>query len=233
MGKNCAIILAAGKGKRMGTGINKQFLLMNNKPILYYTLKVFSECDDIHDIILVAAENEVEYCIKEIVNENNFTKVSKVVAGGNERHDSVLNGLKAIEECEIVLIHDGARPFVDSRILKDGIMFARIHGACACGVVPKDTIKIRDNFNLSKGTLNRRELFMVQTPQCFKYELILECHEKIAYEDIVITDDTMVVEKFNNSVYLYDGSYDNIKITTPEDLIIGEKILFSKYGCNY
>jgi len=233
MGKNCAIILAAGKGKRMGAGINKQFLLMNNKPILYYTLKAFSECDYIHDIILVAAENEVEYCIKEIVNKNHFTKVSKVVAGGNERHDSVLNGLKAIEECEIVLIHDGARPFVDSRILKDGIMFARIHGACACGVVPKDTIKIRDNFNLSKGTLNRRELFIVQTPQCFKYELILECHEKIAYKDIVITDDTMVVEKFNNSVYLYDGSYDNIKITTPEDLIIGEKILFSKYGYNY
>lgn len=225
MNKNCAIILAAGKGRRMGAEINKQFLEINNKPILYYTLDVFSKCESIDEIILVASKNEIKYCIEEVIKKYDIKKVSKVVSGGNERQNSVLNGLRAIENCEIVLIHDGARPFVNKGIIDKGIKYAETYGASACGVIPKDTIKIRNAQKFSDGTLNRDDLFIVQTPQCFKYKTILDFHEKVNDQDIKVTDDTMVVEQFGESVYLYDGSYDNIKITTSEDIIIAEKIL--------
>jgi 2-C-methyl-D-erythritol 4-phosphate cytidylyltransferase len=225
MKKNCAIILAAGKGRRMGAEINKQFLQINNKPILYYTLDTFSKCESIDEIILVASKNEIKYCSEEVIKKYDIKKVCKVVAGGNERQNSVLNGLRAIENCEIVLIHDGARPFVNKEIIDKGIKYAETYGASACGVIPKDTIKIRNSQKFSDGTINRDSLFIVQTPQCFKYETILDFHEKIKEQDIKVTDDTMVIEQFGQSVYLYDGSYDNIKITTPEDIIIAEKIL--------
>lgn len=224
MKKNCVVVLAAGKGKRMGVGVNKQFLNIREKPILYYTLKAFEESKLIDDIILVASEQEISYCKKEIVEKFNITKVKDVVKGGKERQDSVFNGLKAISNCDVVLIHDGARPFIDNRIIEDGIKYARIYGACACGVTPKDTIKIKDFQSFSKETPDRNTLFCIQTPQCFKYEVILQAHKRLQQDNILVTDDTMLVEKYGKSVYLYDGSYTNIKITTPEDLIIGDKI---------
>lgn len=225
MNKNYAIIVAAGKGKRMETDINKQFLNIKDKPVIYYALSTFANSKLIDGIIIVCAENEIEYCKNEIVEKYKIGKVLKIVAGGKERQDSVHNGLNAIDNCEIVLIHDGARPFVNDRIIEEGIKYAREYGACACGVVPKDTIKIRDTKGFSTHTLNRNELFSVQTPQCFKYDIILECHRKLNQDKMNVTDDTAVINYYGNSVYLYEGSYDNIKITTPEDLYIAERIV--------
>lgn len=224
MSKVSAVIVAGGRGKRMGSNINKVFLNLKGKPILYYSLKTFSQNKNIDEIILVAEHDEIDYCVSEIVNKYNFFKVSKVVPGGKERQNSVLNGLKAINKSDIVLIHDGARPFVNNKIIEEGIVNAGMYGACACGIAPKDTIKIRNDQNFSGGTLARNSLFNVQTPQCFKYDIILKCHKRAEAEGIKVTDDTSIAERYGYKVYLYDGSYSNIKITTPEDLVIGEKI---------
>lgn len=225
MGKVSALILAAGKGERMGAGINKQFLKINGKPLLYYAIKTFSDCDDINEIILVCSRDEINYCKAEIVDRYSFGKVSRLTAGGFKRQDSVYNGLKAAADCDIVLIHDGARPFVNMKIIKEGIIYARKYGACACGVVPKDTIKVRSESGFSEGTLKRDALFSVQTPQCFKKEIIDECYEKLKIDPFEATDDTSVAEHFGYKVFLYNGSYENIKITTPEDLFVAESIL--------
>lgn len=230
MSRNCAIILAAGNGSRMGHHINKQYLKINKHPILYYTLKAFTQCNCIDEIIVVVAEDEMNYCKEQIINKYEFLKVKQVVVGGSERQHSVLNGLNAISDCEIVLIHDGARPFITESIITSAVLYAKLYGATACGVKPKDTIKIVDSSGFSIRTPNREMLFCVQTPQAFKFDLILECHKKISEEGISVTDDTMVVERYGNKVYLYEGSYNNIKITTPEDLETGRQIL-GKFQC--
>lgn len=224
MNKVSAVIVAGGKGIRMGLSTNKVFLDIKGKPILYYSLKAFSQNKNIDEIILVTGYDEINYCSREIVNKYNFHKVSAIVQGGMERQNSVLNGLKAVNNGNIVLIHDGARPFVSDKIIEEGISNAGIYGACACGVTPKDTIKIRDAQSFSKGTPSRKFLFNVQTPQCFRYDIIFECHKRAEAEKIKATDDTSIVERYGYKVYLYDGSYNNIKITTPEDLIVGERI---------
>jgi 2-C-methyl-D-erythritol 4-phosphate cytidylyltransferase len=223
--KNIALIMAAGSGTRMKAKINKQFLLMDKKPVLYYTIKAFEDNQLIDDIVLVISKMDISYCEENIVEKYNFKKIRKIISGGETRQESVLNGLKSLDNCNVVLIHDGARPFVSNRIISQGIKFAEIHGAAACGVKPKDTIKIINNFSMSEATLEREKLFSVQTPQCFNYELILRCHKKAFNETFKATDDTMIVERYFNNVYLYEGSYDNIKITTPEDLVIGEKLV--------
>lgn len=225
MSKVCAVIVAAGRGTRMGADVNKQFLNIMDKPILYYTLKAFENCSLIDDIILVTAAREMEYCKNDILAKYDIKKVSDIVEGGLERQHSVYNGLMACRNCDIVLIHDGARPFVDNRIIKEGILFAREYGACTCGVQPKDTIKLKAGNGFSESTLDRDLLFAVQTPQCFKYDVIVSCHEKAFKDDVKATDDTSIAEYCGYKVYLYEGSYNNIKITTPEDLVIGEKIL--------
>jgi 2-C-methyl-D-erythritol 4-phosphate cytidylyltransferase len=225
MSKNCAIILAGGKGSRMGKPINKQYLNINGYPILYYTLKAFTECNCIDEIIVVVAEGEMDYCKEEIIEKYKFSKIKGIVIGGKERQDSVLNGLKALINCEIVLIHDGARPFISESIIRNAVVYANLYGAAACGVEPKDTIKIKDFLGFSLETPERKMLFCVQTPQTFKYDMILDCHKKIYEEGVKVTDDTMVVERYGNKVYLYEGSYNNIKITSPEDLEIGKHIL--------
>lgn len=218
---NSVIILSGGRGKRMGSDISKQFISLNDKPILYYTIKKFMDNKLIDEIILVLPKDEIDYCKREVLEKNGL-KVDKIVEGGKERQDSVFNGLKAIEETDIVLIHDGARPFVTDKIIEEGISSAKKFKAAAPGVMPKDTIKIRDKDGLSKETLKREELVAVQTPQVFDYNLILECHTKVKENNIKVTDDTMVVEKFGHRVFLYDGEYTNIKITTPEDLILAK-----------
>ncbi len=144
MRKNTAIILAAGQGKRMGSNVNKQFLTLAEKPVLYHTIKAFSDNKNIDDIIVLCVEDEMEYCKKNIIEKYDLKKVRALVKGGKERQDSVYNGLKAIEPCDIVLIHDGARPFVTENIINDGIKNAEKYGACTCGVKSKDTIKIKD-----------------------------------------------------------------------------------------
>lgn len=225
MGKACAVIVAAGKGKRMGAGRNKQFLDLNGRPVLYYTIDAFCRCSAVDEIVIVCAAGEIEYCRAEIVDKYGFKKVKAIVAGGAERQDSVLNGLKAVEGCGVVLIHDGARPLVTGKILEQGIIYATEYGAAACGVTPKDTIKVRDAYGFSECTLDRGRLFSVQTPQCFKLDLIMGCYEKMQDAAGSFTDDTSVAEHFGHKVFLYEGSYENIKITTPEDLAVAESIL--------
>lgn len=219
-----AIILAGGKGKRMGSDISKQFILINDKPILYYTIKNFLDCEFIDKIVLVLPEDEINYCKNEILNKYSLS-VDKIVQGGKERQDSVYNALKSIENTDIVLIHDGARPFVSKKTIKDGIDKALKYGAAAPGVMPKDTIKVKNEHSFSKETLKRDELVAIQTPQVFNYSMIMECHEKVKKDNLIVTDDTMVVEHYGNKVYLYEGEYTNIKITTPEDLIMAEYLL--------
>ena len=221
-----AIILAGGKGKRMGSAISKQFIDIKGKPIIYYTLKKFSENKKIDNIIVVLPEDEVKY-FKENILKKYELRINKIVIGGKERQDSVYNALKSLKNSstDIVLIHDGARPFISERIINEGIKFAEIYGAAAPGVMPKDTIKVKNEKNFSIDTPNRANLVSIQTPQVFKFDEILECHEKIRYNGEKVTDDTMVVEKYGYSVYLYDGEYTNIKVTTPEDLILAEMLI--------
>ena len=221
-----AIILAGGKGKRMGSAISKQFIDIKGKPIIYYTLKKFSENKKIDNIIVVLPEDEVKY-FKENILKKYELRINKIVIGGKERQDSVYNALKSLKNSstDIVLIPDGARPFISERIINEGIKFAEIYGAAAPGVMPKDTIKVKNEKNFSVDTPNRANLVSIQTPQVFKFDEILECHEKIRYNGEMVTDDTMVVEKYGYSVYLYDGEYTNIKVTTPEDLILAERLI--------
>lgn len=179
MSKNSVIIVAAGKGKRMNSSISKQFLQIKNKPILYYTLSKFSTHESIDEIVLVTLEDKIEVC-SDIIDKYNINKVSKIVPGGKERQDSVYNGLKGVsKDCEVVLIHDAARPFVTSDIIENGIRYTNQYGAAACGVIPKDTIKIKNEKGFAIDTPNREDLFIVQTPQCFNYNIILSCHEKL------------------------------------------------------
>ena len=219
-----AIILAGGKGKRMGAKVSKQYIEVKGKPILYYTLERFAACKDIDKIVLVLPKDEIEYCTKEIIDKYSL-KVDIIVEGGDERQDSVFNALEKLDDDGIVLIHDGARPFVSERIIKDGIKYAKLYGSAAPGVMPKDTIKIKDKNSFSLSTPDRNELVAIQTPQVFKLDVIKECHRKIREDKLTVTDDTMVVESYNNKVYLFEGEYTNIKITTPEDLILAEKLV--------
>lgn len=223
---NTAIILSGGRGKRMGASVSKQFIMLKNKPIIYYTIKKFLDNKDIDNIVLVLPEDEIDY-FKENILEKFDLDISKIVLGGKERQDSVYNGLKECKDSDIVLIHDGARPFVSDEIISNGIKFAKEYGAAAPGVMPKDTIKVKDLDSFSKSTPKRSDLVSVQTPQVFKYDLITKCHEKIKIEGKEVTDDTMVVETYGNKVFLYDGEYTNIKITTPEDLILGEYLVLN------
>ncbi|NLM35356.1 MAG: 2-C-methyl-D-erythritol 4-phosphate cytidylyltransferase [Clostridiales bacterium] len=225
MDNNIGLIVAAGKGKRMGSEISKQFLQLKGKPLLYYTIKAFSQCERINSIVLVLSKEELDFARKEIVEKYDFKKVTALVEGGKERQQSVYNGLKAIANCNIVAIHDGARPFVTTDIIEAGIDYAERFGASACGVRPKDTIKVVNEEGFSVTTPDRNALMAVQTPQCFKYDLILECHRQADIENYSATDDTMIVEKYGHRVYLYEGDYKNIKVTTPEDMLLGEEIL--------
>lgn len=219
-----AIILAGGKGKRMGAKISKQYIELNGKPLLYYTLKQFLSCDEINKIILVLPKEEIEYCKNEVLEKYSLI-VDLIVEGGKERQDSVFNGLSAVNDEGIVLIHDGARPFVSRRMITEGIKYADLYGAAAPGVTPKDTIKIKDDKSFSKETPKRETLVAIQTPQVFKSNIIKECHKRLKSDNLIVTDDTMVVEAYNYDVYLYEGEYTNIKVTTPEDLILAEKLI--------
>lgn len=222
--KNVAIILAGGKGKRMKAPVSKQFIEIDGKPLIYHTIKKFEACDNIDEIVLVLPKDEIEYFNNNIQARFNFN-INKIVIGGSERQDSVYNALQQLDNPDIVLIHDGARAFVTLDIIENGIKFACKYGAAAPGVTPKDTIKIKNSKSFSEDTPDRAKLVAVQTPQCFRYDLIKECHDKVKKDSIVVTDDTMVVETFGNQVYLYEGDYKNIKITTEEDLILAKEFI--------
>lgn len=231
MGKTVAIVLAAGRGKRMQSDVAKQYLLVRNKPVLYYSLKAFQD-SLVDEIILVTAESEIAYCKDEIVEKYEFSKVSQIVAGGKERYHSVHNGLKACEDADIVLIHDGARPFVDDAIIARNINTVKEYDACVTGMPVKDTIKIADTEGFVQETPRRDLIWAIQTPQTFRYDLIKNAYdtflnnEEVNCKSYNVTDDAMVAELFGGlKVKLVEGSYNNVKITTPEDMVLAEAIL--------
>ncbi len=224
--KVSAIIVAAGKGKRMEQNYNKQYIHLEGKPIVAHTLQHFEDHPEIDEIVIVVGEGEVEFCRENIVEKYNLSKVKIIVEGGKERYHSVYNGIKAVSKaCEVVLIHDGARPFVTGEIINESIASANAYGCSIVGMPVKDTIKIINEEGFVKDTPKRENLWLVQTPQTFKKEIILQAHQKREIENLSVTDDAMLVEALGGRVKMIRGSYENIKITTPEDLEIGQAIL--------
>lgn len=220
-----ALIVSGGKGVRMGSSIPKQFLELGGVPVLIRTLVAFDAVEEIDQMVLVLPEKYNAYFDSLGYKPR---KPLTLVAAGTERQDSVRNGLmkaSEIQEDSIVLIHDGVRPLVSAEVIRSGIRYTESHGACACGVHPKDTIKGVGEDGFSTETLDRSRYFMIQTPQCFYTREILHGHNEIRKSGKSVTDDTMVYEAFFGPVYLYEGEYANIKITTEEDLLLAEQIL--------
>ena len=224
--RTAAVVLAAGSGKRMGTAVHKQYLLIKDRPVIYYTLRAFED-SEVDDIILVTGADEVDYCRREIVEAYHFTKVRGIVVGGKERYDSVYQGLKALTDCGYVLIHDGARPLISKSLINANISCVQETEACITAVPAKDTIKVADDKEYVADTPDRSRLWQIQTPQSFSYGLVLEAYRKRAEAmDGTVTDDAMVVEKYtSHPIRLLKGDYRNIKITTPEDLVIAKAFL--------
>ena len=226
--KKCtAIVLAAGQGKRMHSKVQKQFLEIGQKPIVYYSLHCFQESPRIQEIILVTSKEMIPYCEKEIVEKYGFGKVTRIVEGGKERYDSVYAGLKACKDTDFVFIHDGARPFITVEMVERGYQAVVKTGACVLGMPSKDTVKLADEEGYIKETPDRKIVWNIQTPQIFSYDLIRGAYESIRKKDMTgVTDDAMVVEQETGTkILLVEGSYQNIKITTPEDLAIAEAFL--------
>lgn len=215
--KSTAIILAGGRGSRMGGETPKQYLPINNVPLICYTIKAFEE-SIVNEIVIVA--DDIQYMSDNIIRKYGFSKVLTIVKGGKERYDSVYNGLKAIENSDIVLVHDGARPLVNAEIIEKSVEEALRYGACVAGVRVKDTIKICDDNNFTVDTPDRKTLWAMQTPQTFKYSIIREAYEmQHKMQDDTVTDDACVVERFMKCpVHIFEGDYRNIKVTTPEDM---------------
>ena len=222
---NGVVIVAAGTGSRMNMGINKQFIKLEGKEIIAYTIEKFYNNSNIEDIVVVVKEDESEFLKKEILDKYNFKNI-KIAYGGKERQDSVYNGLKLLDEkCDVVLIHDGARPFVSDKIIDKSIEEAKEHKAIVVGVPVKDTIKVIDNDKNIVDTPNRSVLWAVQTPQTFDYNILIDAYKDAFKNKFYGTDDAMLVERIGYKVKMLEGSYNNIKITTQEDLSVGSQIL--------
>ncbi len=246
--KRCtAIVLAAGRGRRMESGVAKQYMLLQGRPLIWYALNAVQQSSVIDDCILVTGAEDISYAEEEIVAKYGFSKVTAVVAGGEERYDSVYNGLVAAvgdsrqgdeSSCApdrdgYIFIQDGARPFLTEKILKRCFEAVEKDHACVAGMPVKDTIKIVDESGFARQTPDRNFMWQVQTPQVFDaalifsaYERLMQEKERLLREGISITDDAMVVETFTDcKVRLVEGDYGNIKVTTPEDMAVAEAFL--------
>ena len=219
------VIPAAGKGSRMGMEQNKQYVEIQGKPVLARTIQAFEDCGLIDEIIIATGENEVQYCNENIVGRYGLRKVKAVVAGGASRQKSVFNGLRRVSaQCGIVLIHDGARPFINEECIAACIGAAEENGAVCAAVPLKDTIKRAGAEGFVDETVDRSSLWSIQTPQAFRYDLILEAHSIADSDGFRGTDDAVLAERLGYKVKLVMCSYYNIKITTKEDLAIAEAI---------
>lgn len=235
MGKRyAAVVLSAGKGKRMNSEVPKQYMMLEGQPVLCYSLQAFGQ-SRIEEIVLVSGREDLEYCRREIVEKYNLTKVSSVVSGGKERYHSVYCGLcelaKLTNPPDYVMIHDGARPFVDQAMIERCAAAVEQSQACVAGMPVKDTIKIADEQQFAVETPRRSLVWQIQTPQVFSFSLIYQAYRKLLEMEqagnlVSVTDDAMVVETvMKKQVRLIEGSYKNIKITTPEDLEIARVFL--------
>lgn len=226
MAKVTVLILGAGRGTRMGGNVDKQFLEVNGCPILAYTLAEFQNHPSIDDIVVVTGEKDLEYCRTEIIGKYGFSKVSKIVPGGKERQDSVLAGLLALaQDTEWVAVHDGVRPLITQKTISDVLKVAFAKGAAIVGVPAKDTIKVVNPDLTVQNTPPRASLWHVQTPQVFRRELLVKAYTEAAEAGWLGTDDASLVERLGAPVYLVQGDYTNLKITTPEDLAFFQQLL--------
>lgn len=218
-----AVIVAAGRGTRMGAADNKIFLPLSGRPVLAHALEAFERCATVSRIAIVVASGE-EARIAEIARGNGIAKLAAIVPGGAERQDSVYLGLEALDT-EGVLVHDAARPLVTPAQIEACCLAAEAHGASALAVPVKDTIKIADEDGFIVATPERRTLRAVQTPQAFRREELMEAHRLARADGAAATDDAMLLERLGRKVAIVDGDYGNLKITTPEDLPVAELLL--------
>jgi 2-C-methyl-D-erythritol 4-phosphate cytidylyltransferase len=226
--KISVIIPSAGIGKRMGTlpgGVGKQFIELKGRPLLSHTVSKFENSKYVDEIILVCSADIVSYVKREIVEANGFGKVRSVVPGGKERQDSVYAGFRVLTRTDMVLVHDGVRPFIRTEKIDELIEVCVTTGAALLAVRSKDTIKMQDSEQYVKATLDRTVLWNAQTPQAFEYHLLKQAFEKANNESYYGTDESMLVERLGTKIKIVESDYDNIKITTPEDLILAECIL--------
>lgn len=229
--KTVAIIPAGGAGRRINTGTAKQYLLLDELPVLVHCLKVFEQTAVIDEIILAVPASDIKFVREELIEKNDLQKVAKIIAGGAERQDSVQNALVALtDECDIILVHDGVRPFVTRDMINRVAEAAREFQAAAVGVQAKDTIKEAQTDDFVVKTLPRQNLWLVQTPQAFQSAVLRKAYEAAYRNNFCGTDDASLVERIGVRVKMIAGSYENIKITTPEDLIIAEALLKRKTG---
>ena len=226
--KHTAIILSAGTGSRMKSNMPKQYMELLGRPVIYYSIKAFED-SPVDEIVIVCSADYIEYFRHSIIEKYGFKKVKAIVQGGKERYNSVYEGLKAANGTDYVLIHDGARPLVDNEIIVRSMHTVEKEKACVAGMPVKDTIKVSDELGYSANTPDRKSLWQIQTPQCFEYDLLAQSYDKL-FSDMsygksvpAITDDAMIVEYGSDTkVKLIEGSYENIKVTTPEDMGIAE-----------
>lgn len=227
--KVVAIIPSAGKGKRMAHSVSKHFIRLEDKPVLAYTLEAFEKCPDVNQVLLVVRSGEEKYCLKEVVEKYQFRKVLKVVIGGERRQDSVYNGIKELDQdTDIVVVHDGVRPFVPPALISETIKLAMYVDGVVAALPVKDTIKEVTRDGLIKGTLNRDSLWFAQTPQTFKKRVLEEAFMRAFTDKFHGTDEASLVERMGGKVKIIEGSHENIKITTKEDLFYAELILRSR-----
>jgi 2-C-methyl-D-erythritol 4-phosphate cytidylyltransferase len=226
MSRVTALIPAAGAGRRMGKSVAKQFLPLGDKPLLAHTLLAFQRAPEIDEIIPILSKEDREHCLRDIIERYGITKVRTLVAGGRERQDSVMNGLLKLEpDASIVLVHDGVRPFVTHAMIRESVDLARKGECVAVGVPVKDTVKEVDDQGMVRHTLERSRLWAIQTPQTFPVNALKRAYEECFKHKVYGTDDATLVERTGGRVRVIMGSYENIKITTPGDLILAEEIL--------
>lgn len=226
--KAYALIPAAGMGKRMGASINKQYLQLDGLPIVARTISVFEQSPDIEAIYLVIPEAEISYCREQVVAACGFRKIVEIVPGGKERQHSVMNGLRAMRphlaDEDVVVIHDGVRPLITAELLRESIDVACSNAGALVAVPAKDTIKTVRN-GIVVDTPDRESLWQAQTPQSFRFGTIFDAHLAAEQDGFVGTDDASLVERRGGAVRIVRGDYRNIKITTPEDLVLAESFL--------
>ncbi len=222
------LIPAAGTGRRMGAGTNKQYMELAGRPVLSRTVAIFEQHPLVDTITIIVSESELAYCEQEIVARENYQKVTAVVAGGAERQDSVYCGLQTCEadDGDLILIHDGARPLLNAEIIDRVIASGQQHGACLPAVPVKDTVKTVQE-GIVVDTPDRETLWLAQTPQAFRYDLIRSAHDQAAEQGVRATDDAQLAEWAGLQVHVVQGDYSNLKITTPEDLALAERLLAS------
>lgn len=220
------IVPSAGKGIRMGSPVRKQFLSLSGEPVLVHTLRALQSCPEIHEIILVVPDEDMPFCTEQIVKEHGFSKVVSIIPGGTERQDSVYAGLQAIDSSpDLVMVHDGVRPFVTGEMVRESIQCAARGVSAVVGVPAGNTIKIADASLRVTNTPARDTLWSIQTPQVFPYRDLIRAYESAYRDGFLGTDDASLVERLGLPVQIVKGSNENIKITSPSDLVLGEAIL--------